>query len=778
MKNAKTAFILIAGFMMSLFAGCFNPVSLTPSNTQVKNNQETGDSRPFTVDVYVGHGSRSITGATSTQIRGLYNFMQLVVVDASGRIVAYADARKNKSTDQSAVLEIDELPYGETYKFLLLFGNWEREVFKDKTDSENGVILGYHDNTNPVLLAAGYKSQVLTGIGKVNITMWPLAVDTVFEAADMTRAVPAIGGVSDLLQSKSWKVKWNIGKNVFKSLLEAHSASELPVAAKKYIVDEAEKSALTNVTTLNTLEHSLDGYTAFTDIGTPHTVNFCLEYVPFAKTSIADWSPHNNKSEFFDFTHSVPKWNIRNGLNNLRQDGYTDFSKAGNPEAADYTAYNGNGGVTFKAREDYSSALILSDGMFMGPLGSQNVKIGFKTAGYTGGAALYYRIIPAGGIYNDKNPLPYNMFTEILGSYNPGTYSNAALTLPSTISQDIWLMFMKDGKVSNRMAINTGAVSNPSYPYEDGYYVSAKGNDANPGSFYSPFKTLNKGVNAASGNNKPVIVIGPLTSENSGIINNTSTFAIFRSVTVKGHPSSNAALTAAAGKRVLVSAGPDVILRNITLRNGNGQAQGTGIYIESGTLTLKQGGAVTENGHKSTRQGGGVFVNRGATFVLDGGIISHNWTGTDTLNGGGGGVYINGTASFKSGIIANNWSCNDGGGVVVGGEKVKGRWSGVLYMYAGTEVSNNEAKDDGGGIKVDYEGRFYMYGGAVKNNTCAHYGGGLRLESGSIYIYDGVLITGKDRADANIAGSGGHAYTRYGPKKHDYTITNAFTDSY
>jgi hypothetical protein len=79
------------------------------------------------------------------------------------------------------------------------------------------------------------------------------------------------------------------------------------------------------------------------------------------------------------------------------------------------------------------------------------------------------------------------------------------------------------------------------------------------------------------------------------------------------------------------------------------------------------------------------------------------------------------------------------------------------------------------------------------NNKAIHFGGGLRLESGTVDVRTGVLISGSDRSDANLGSVqwdknlskwkvvgtyyGGHAYCRYGPKKYDATINFAFIDS-
>jgi hypothetical protein len=301
--------------------------------------------------------------------------------------------------------------------------------------------------------------------------------------------------------------------------------------------------------------------------------------------------------------------------------------------------------------------------------------------------------------------------------------------------------------------------------------VKSDGDDNNSGSYYAPFKTLEKAVTMADGGNMPVIVIGSLYQANSG--NNSApanTFVIQnKTVTVKGHPGSSATLSAATGRRVLATSG-NVTLNNITLTGGNGQEEGAGIWVDSGTLTLGPEAWVKNNGDSKTGRGGGVLVNTGAIFNLEGGVITINKTGKDTLNGGGGGLFVYGTAYLKSGFITWNESYNDGGGVIVGG--------GTVYMSGGT-VESNYANDDGGGIGVDYGGTFIMYGGIIKSNTSKHYGGGLRLEKGYVEVKSGAIVAGQERNDKNYAGSNGHAYARYGGSSssdRNYTVEAGFTD--
>jgi hypothetical protein len=327
---------------------------------------------------------------------------------------------------------------------------------------------------------------------------------------------------------------------------------------------------------------------------------------------------------------------------------------------------------------------------------------------------------------------------------------------------------------------NGGVVFTVKSPYEPGYYVKSDGNDNNSGSYDAPFKTLEKAVTMANNTGNPVIVIGSLYQANSG--NNSApdnTFVIQnKTVTVKGHPGSTPTLkaTASSGRRVLATSG-NVTLENITLTGGNGQVAGTGIWVDSGTLTLKTGAVVTDNGSTTTTRGGGVLVNYGATLNLEGGTISKNWTGKDHTWGGGGGLFVYGTANLISGLITGNSSENDGGGVIVGGPETKGTGKyGVVNMYKDMVVSFNNAKDEGGGIGVDYGGKFYMYGGSIISNTSKNTGGGLRLEHGYVEVYSGVLIAGQYHASANKA-SDGYAYAKVLSTRINPTIEYAFTDS-
>jgi hypothetical protein len=681
LKNVKFASLLSFGLVMALFSACFSPVGVIPSDTR-DTDVPGGQNGSFPADIYVNQGARSVAGASSTNIQnGLYNFVQLIVINDSTRsIAAFAESRKARSSEPGATLSIDGLPYGENYTFLLMFGNWERDVNADVVEGDE-VILAYNEETRPVLLAAGYKKQRVTESGVITINMYPMDIDTVFKATGPQEAHPGIGEAVGLRADRDWWVEWTLGNGI-KRLIEAGDEASLPAGNRKFFLDGSEAAApLTgDLTTANsTVTGSLPNYNNVSLIGTTHWVNFYLEYVPFNLTT-ANWGDYDNISKF-PLSSSPPVWVIRNGLNNSEQNNGTDFTKVGKPAVPDYKDYNGNGGVLF----------------------------------------------------------------EVLA------------------------------------------------PYESGYYVSGKrGNDGNghTGSFYDPFYTLGKALSkAATDPGKPVIIMGTLTDNQAGSSQtSTSAFTIYQSVTVKGYqdPSDPPILKGTSLKRVLEtgdSAGDQVILENITLTEGRGQLEGAGVYVNKGTLTLGEGAKVTGNGDVNnnstakTKRGGGVYVNYGATLKMEGGEISNNRAGANYyLYGGGGGLFVYGTARLNRGVIANNYSRNDGGGVLVGGDdtyKNKSAYA-TVYMENGMEVYGNESGDDGGGIGVDYNGRFYMNGGIIHSNKSGWNGGGLRLEYGYVEIDFDATITGQDRtSDGNRHGTGklGHAFSKYSGTNNNNTIS-------
>jgi hypothetical protein len=174
MKLGKFSCLLGLGLVIALLAGCFSPVGVTSAAT------DAVDDASFKVEIAIGQ-SRSVVGGSADQIKwggNLYNYLQLVVIDEQGNIVAYDEDRKPNSTAPAANLHIDSIAFGATYKFLLLFGDWPRDYAREVPNGSY-VDYVYLPVATPTLLAAGYTEERLAaGTETVMISMWPLVIDT------------------------------------------------------------------------------------------------------------------------------------------------------------------------------------------------------------------------------------------------------------------------------------------------------------------------------------------------------------------------------------------------------------------------------------------------------------------------------------------------------------------------------------------------------------------------------------------------------------------------
>ncbi|MBQ9886978.1 MAG: hypothetical protein IJM37_09005, partial [Lachnospiraceae bacterium] len=88
------------------------------------------------------------------------------------------------------------------------------------------------------------------------------------------------------------------------------------------------------------------------------------------------------------------------------------------------------------------------------------------------------------------------------------------------------------------------------------------------------------------------------------------------------------------------------------------------------------------------------------------------------------------------------------GGTITGNEGGVDVSSGTFTLYDG-KICGNIA-EEGGGVNVNYDGRFYMEGGEISGNTASRNGGG-------ICISGVTVITGGKISD-NSAEAGGGLY--------------------
>ena len=200
----------------------------------------------------------------------------------------------------------------------------------------------------------------------------------------------------------------------------------------------------------------------------------------------------------------------------------------------------------------------------------------------------------------------------------------------------------------------------------------------------------------------------------------------------------------------------------------------TTIYVnDKAKLALcdcKGGGKITHNTGllgKGVHVGGNSYGS-GGTFIMYGGEISGNTTGTSSNPVDGAGVTVqNGTFYMYDGKIFDNHCTNasnyGGGGVLL--------HSGVTSYIYGGEISGNSSSLDGGGIfaiSCDLK----IYGGKISGNTAGANGGGIFVYSQNLIISGSVEISG------NTAGANGGGIYFKGENGYSTTIyTLTISDS-
>lgn len=161
----------------------------------------------------------------------------------------------------------------------------------------------------------------------------------------------------------------------------------------------------------------------------------------------------------------------------------------------------------------------------------------------------------------------------------------------------------------------------------------------------------------------------------------------------------------------------------------------------SATLTIddhnNEGGITGGHSTGGLKYGAGVFVpgdeGQSNIFNLNGGRIFGNTFTANNSGGGGVGIEQNGVFNMYGGIIHNNEAAYGGG--------VYGRFA-TFNMYGGEIRDNRAYATDGGGVHVWSElARANIYGGTIKNNT-AHSGGGIGVSGGAQLYLAGGNITG------------------------------------
>jgi hypothetical protein len=287
--------------------------------------------------------------------------------------------------------------------------------------------------------------------------MYPLVVDIKFQRADGLIVEPQItnGKPQPAYIPPShgipWTVWWTVqraaaGTDGFvtalvpaQKLIDSAAGDRLRYKARK-IHNSASYVIPDGPGTMGFNENGYSIQNSSTDDGKSGNVNFNLEYVPF-NLGAAAWS--GKRSDYFSDLSNGPVWIIRNGVNDLAQDGNTDFKLFGTD-----ATYNGNGAVWWVVGlppvPPVNGALMVDNGKFIGPSSSTTPDISFDTGGYTEKAEVWYAVVAAG-----TTPPAYTAYTWV-DSVEPGSHAEQITVDSGLVSSgyDVYVVIYKDGKVS------------------------------------------------------------------------------------------------------------------------------------------------------------------------------------------------------------------------------------------------------------------------------------------------------------------------------------------
>jgi hypothetical protein len=273
------------------------------------------------------------------------NIVQVIAVEAEtgAAVVDFQQALRQKNSDTSIPLTVQNLWAGKKYHFLVLMGHKERTY--DEVGADPDII--YKDDLAPTLLAAGFLGDqtVPEGGTTISITMKPLVVDTVFEYGGVT--APAVLGGAELPAGVEARLVWTLTGGGLAVLVDAQNKAgntsvwgEVKLTDKTTIVRFTAGGGGTESADLGGAEHNR----IVLDLGALEAVasgsaNFNLAYIPFG---------FDDMDDFPTFDGDAASWIIRNGVNDEAQNGDTTFS--GSPIPWDGTV-NGNGAAAFTAAQ-------------------------------------------------------------------------------------------------------------------------------------------------------------------------------------------------------------------------------------------------------------------------------------------------------------------------------------------------------------------------------------------------------------------------------------------
>ena len=407
--------------------------------------------------------------------------------------------------------------------------------------------------------------------------------------------------------------------------------------------------------------------------------------------------------------------------------------------------------------------------------------IGSTTNGVTTATATDYANCATnsgGGVYSSGNLiLSYNGISSCTISYNASlsssgpTIGGGGIACSGTTNR---ITTEWDGKTST-------TITNVVYNYgarAGGIFFNSATNDAT----VRTLTAVNVKYNSAYWAGGIMLTYGKLKfdGENVVVSNNTAVYGagglwVDDAFTLANGTISNNTTSGAEGGGAIVTNRDFVVLQILggTISNNTATSGPGGAIkmIKGSSLTISGG---TISGNKGTN-GGGIYATAVATFKITGGTISNNTATSSTSSGGG--IWTNSGLTITGGTISGNTAVNCGGGVYVGAS---------AFSMTGGTISNNSTTgtitNQGGGLALCKCTSASITGGTISGNTANKRGGGIMAQSCSLTI-NGANVeisnnTAKDAGgginfdDDAIDGSSTMTLTFTAGKIHDNSATS------
>ena len=296
------------------------------------------------------------------------------------------------------------------------------------------------------------------------------------------------------------------------------------------------------------------------------------------------------------------------------------------------------------------------------------------------------------------------------------------------------------------------------------------------GSAASPFSTVQEAINLIQQINEETTVytifIDGIVSDNT---EETSPFISIDSEKILRLKlqffSSNATINAQRnetrqGRIMNISGNVNLEIKNLALTGGYTTEDGGGLYLstpinqesadESPNLILSGNTKLYDN--YADKAGGGLYIEKGSVLIKDNAEIYENTSITK-----GGGICILGDSdktarilTFEGGTISNNSSLSPSGKISSGG----GLYTQFATVYLNDcNISENIAAY-GGGITIAQNTNIYISNTVISENTAVHgngKGGGAIFASGvssNLYLNNGCIITENISYSSSSKGGG------------------------